>query len=232
MSSKNKLDRHYYLAFCINVVGTLLAITFALLIAHSNAYLYTWLASLWFIVLFSYELKTYHHYLVTQWQAFKQHWIANLSLAVLTTIIAMGLIYVSRQLFFNQFIPQPPLPELSPSVETIPGMLTALYAGVINLIVAIFEEIAYRHDLFYRYRSSKGLTIFLLIITNLGFGWSHYYNFGGSFLATTPYAFAGIIFSIVYLWRRNLWIPIIAHLIFNAQSFIGAVLLLIFHLIH
>lgn len=45
-----------------------------------------------------------------------------------------------------------------------------------------------------------------------------------------PYAFAGMIFALLYLWRKNIWLPIFAHVLFNAQSLIGALVLLCFKL--
>lgn len=62
--------------------------------------------------------------------------------------------------------------------------------------------------------------------TSALFGAIHYYNFG-SFVGTIPYMAAGILFNLVYLWRRNLWHVILMHLLNNFVLTFGALVLLV-----
>ncbi|ETA73535.1 CPBP family intramembrane metalloprotease [Ligilactobacillus equi] len=229
MEFSKRLDRQFFWAVLVNVIGTLLAVTLARKLAGNNGYLYALIGSLWFIALFTYEVTKYKTYLQKQWREFKQHIWLNLLLSFVTVVIVMLVVVVARK-FFNQFLPAHPLKEIMPPITTLSGILANCYTGLVSVMIAVFEEIAFRHDMLYKYKDSRGLFCILFVVTNLLFAMSHYYNFGGSFLATGPYALAGMIFTLLYMWRKNIWLPILAHFLFNAQSLIGAVALLIFKL--
>lgn len=95
-----------------------------------------------------------------------------------------------------------------------------------NLIIAVIEEMAYRKNGMYDFKSNKAFLITMLFISSILFGFSHYYNFEGSFLATGPYIIAGFILGISYLVSKNVWVPIISHLIFNSTNILSVLFLI------
>lgn len=227
--TKFSIFKPYLAAVMINVIGTLLFLTVIRAVTGENAFVYTYLGSGWFIALFGYEIYKYHAYLKDQWQDFKKKKWTNILISLMSVLILIIVVTFSRK-YFNQFIPANGPKELIIPINGFFGIFTNLYAAIINLMVAIFEEIAFRHDMWYRYRKHKFVFGILFIITNLLFGFSHYYNFNGSFVATIPYAFAGMILSLLYLWRRNIWLPIFTHFIFNFPAIIGVISIIIISL--
>ncbi|MCF6514909.1 CPBP family intramembrane metalloprotease [Lactobacillus sp. S2-2] len=71
----------------------------------------------------------------------------------------------------------------------------------------------------------------MLIVSSLLFGFSHFYNYNGSFIATIPYGLAGLVLAISYLLTNKFFVPTIAHIIFNSTSLISSIFLLIVYLI-
>lgn len=216
--TKISIFKSYLTAVLFNVIGTLLFLTVIRAVTGENAFIYSYLGSGWFIALFGYEIYKYHAYLKEQWQDFKKKKWTNILISLVSVLILIVVVTFSRK-YFNQFIPANGPKELIIPINGFFGIFTNLYAAIINLMVAIFEEIAFRHDMWYRYRKHKFV-----------FGFSHYYNFNGSFVATIPYAFAGMILSLLYLWRRNIWLPIFTHFIFNFPAIIGVISIIIISL--
>ncbi|MFT9389546.1 MAG: CPBP family intramembrane glutamic endopeptidase, partial [Leuconostoc sp.] len=112
------------------------------------------------------------------------------------------------------------------------GIIMSLVTGLMNIGIAVFEELSYRHDLFYRYKSEPRMIVLaLLVLSSLLFGFSHFYNFNGSLLGTLLYAVAGLFFGCIYLVTENIWIPILVHVLFKSVSLISAIFLLLFKII-
>ncbi|UUV98851.1 CPBP family intramembrane glutamic endopeptidase [Vagococcus luciliae] len=211
-------------------IGTLLILTVSRMIAGTNGYVYFLFPLIWFMGLFFREIKTKKVMLSNQWTEFKQTKWRNILFIILTLVIVSVVIQVTRP-FFNQFIPKNPAHGYDYSIDTALGLLFSLLAGLLDLVVAFVEEVTYRYEGMYVYKSNKGLLAVMLIVSSLLFGFSHYYNFGGSFIATIPYACAGLVFGVFYLLTKNIWVPIIAHLLFNSTAVLSSLFLIIVKMI-
>ncbi|WP_432707746.1 CPBP family glutamic-type intramembrane protease [Leuconostoc citreum] len=104
-----------------------------------------------------------------------------------------------------------------------------LLVGLISVIIAFFEEVAYRYELFYKFKNKSIITfISLLLLSSFLFGASHIYNFNGSILGTLSYASAGLILGLFYIISKNIWVPIIIHVFFNSVALIAPIFILLF----
>lgn len=209
-------------------IMTMLILTFARHLANDSWLIYTVIGGGWFILLFSLDILNEKSFLKDQWLNFKQQKWKNIGLIILTLVLVVITIQTTRP-FFNRFIPVNDITGYAESPNTLSGILFNIVDGILALIVAFVEEIAYRYKGIYSYKKNKIMMGTMLIVSNVLFGFSHYYSFGGSFLATSPYIIAGFIMSITYLISRNIWVPLWSHLIFNSMALISSILLLIFY---
>lgn len=218
------------LSVIIIFIGTLLVISGSRAISGDNGYLYLLLPSIWFLGIFVREISTKKNILAQDWKLFKKKKWINILYIIITLVLVSVVIQVTRP-FFNQFIPSNPAKGYDYSIDTALGLLFTFLSGLLDLVVAFVEEITYRYEGMYAYKSNKGLMMIMLIVSSVLFGFSHYYNFGGSFIATMPYAFAGLVFGLAYIATKNIWIPVIAHLLFNSTAVLSSVFLIIVKII-
>ena len=112
------------------------------------------------------------------------------------------------------------------------GLVMSFFISIGDLIAAFVEELAYRYESMYTFRTKgKLVTGIMVIVSSLLFGFSHYYNFNGSFVATMPYVFAGLVLALGYLKTKNFWVPALAHLLFNSIALLSTIFLLIVFII-
>ncbi|MGX2946946.1 CPBP family intramembrane glutamic endopeptidase [Enterococcus alishanensis] len=208
-------------------LGTLLILTIARNIAGSNPYIYFLFPTIWFLLLFIRDVQTKRDILLKDWRAFKSKKWVNSFLVLIIVLLLFLIIQLSRP-FFNQFIPEKNIEAYNFSVDTIAGLFFTFLAGMLNLLVAFIEEITYRYEGLYTYRSDKKKAVLMLIISSILFGFSHYYNFNASFLASGPYVLAGLVLGITYLVTKNIWVPILAHMLFNSTDVISSIFLIVF----
>lgn len=211
-------------------IGTLLVITVSRMIAGTNGYIYFILPLVWFMGLFFRDISTKKEMLSHDWQLFKKKKWVNIVYVIITLVLISVVIQLTRP-FFNQFIPSHPAKGYDYSIETAMGLLFSVLSGLLDLVVAFVEEVTYRYEGMYVYKSNKALLVVMLLISSLLFGFSHYYNFGGSFMASIPYACAGLVFGLSYLITKNIWVPVIAHLLFNSTAVLSSLFLVIVKLI-
>ncbi|MGX4685497.1 CPBP family intramembrane glutamic endopeptidase [Vagococcus sp. JNUCC 83] len=218
------------LSVIIIFIGTLLVITLSRAVAGTNGYMYFVLPTVWFVGLFFRDIKTKKEMLSNQWGDFKKTKWRHMLYVIITLFLASIAIQITRPIF-NQFIPTNPVHSYDYDIDTSLGLLFSVLGGIVDLVVAFVEEVTYRYEGMYVYKYNKLLLVIMLILSSLLFGFSHYYNFGGSFLASIPYAFAGLVFGLMYLWTKNIWVPIMAHLLFNSTAVLSSLFLVIVKLI-
>ncbi len=115
----------------------------------------------------------------------------------------------------------------SPSTP-LPSFLTAkdvpqfLIAGLLVVVVALAEETIFRGYLILRLRAVTGSPFAAVLLSAAIFSLGHGYE--GSAGVITVGAM-GLVFALVYLWRRSLVAPIVMHFL---QDFVGIVLLPLF----
>jgi membrane protease YdiL (CAAX protease family) len=106
-----------------------------------------------------------------------------------------------------------------PSVEATGGTNETMLGIILVCIVAFSEETIFRGYLIHRFSgifSSKSLVILLsAFIFSLGHGYE-----GTAGVVTV--GFIGLVFAVVYVWRRSLVAPMVMHFL---HDFIGIVLL-------
>jgi len=227
---KENTTKKSLLSVVIIFIGTLLILTLSRMISGTNSYIYFFLPAVWFIGLFLRDINTKREMLSHQWVSFKNRKWRYL-LCIVITLILVSIIIQGTRPFFNQFIPKKSAYSYDYNIETFLGLLFSVLAGIVDLIVAFVEEVTYRYEGMYVYKSNKIVLFVMLIFSSILFGFSHYYNFGGSFIATMPYALAGLVFGVMYLWTKNIWVPIIAHLIFNSTAILSSLFLVIVKII-
>ncbi|MBX8456264.1 CPBP family intramembrane glutamic endopeptidase [Apilactobacillus kunkeei] len=209
--------------------GSLLWVTLATFLANGNAYLYFMLMLFWFLGILVIEIKHNKVLLSHDWQLLQNNKIKNIMLIIIGFVILQIVVSLSGS-FFRQFISEKNyFPTYSFAIDTWLGIFMNFFSGVISLIIAFFEEIAYRYELFYKFKNKGNITsIALLIMSSVLFGLSHIYNFNGSVLGTLSYAAAGLILGLFYIISKNIWVPIIIHGLFNSVALIAPIVILIF----
>jgi membrane protease YdiL (CAAX protease family) len=110
----------------------------------------------------------------------------------------------------------PPSPQ--PASLTASGPAQYILAFVLVVIVAVAEETMFRGYLILRFRAFSGMGV-AAILSAFVFSLGHGYE-GTSGVITV--GVMGLIFAIVYLWRKSLVAPMVMHF---SQDFIGIVLL-------
>ncbi len=227
----SKYDFRFFKAILIYFVMTLIVLTIDMKIAGNNTYIYMGILSIWFIGILAYEIKGHHNFLSEQWHQFKLNKFKNIGIIILFYIILQVVVSLAGS-YFNNFAPaKSPYPSYSFPIDTWTGLTLSLLVGFVNLGVAFVEEIAYRHEMMYRFKNNKLLMLVSIIISSLLFGFSHYYNFSGSLIASLSYAIAGIVLSFAYITSKNIWIPIFTHILFNFISVFSVIVLIIFKII-
>lgn len=227
---KENTMKKSFISVIVIFIGTLIMLTISRSLAGTNGYVYFVLPLVWFVALFVREINTKKSMLSNQWTEFKQKKWRNIVYIIVTLVLVSLVIQVTRPIF-NEFIPKDGAHGYEYDIETAMGLLFSVLAGALDLVVAFVEEVTYRYEGMYVYKSNKPLLVVMLIVSSLLFGFSHYYNFGGSFIASIPYALAGLVFGLMYLLSKNIWVPVIAHLLFNSTAILSSLFLVIVKLI-
>lgn len=106
----------------------------------------------------------------------------------------------------------------APSFLQFQGQFDLMLAVGLVIIVAICEETMFRGYLYLRLRNVTGSPLAALLLASAIFALGHGYE-GSLGMATV--GFMGLIFNVVYLWRKSLVAPMVMHFL---QDFIGIVL--------
>jgi membrane protease YdiL (CAAX protease family) len=109
--------------------------------------------------------------------------------------------------------------EPGPSFFKIGGQWELVLAVAMVVVVAISEETIFRGYLMLRLRTVTGSTAAAVLLSAVIFALGHGYE-GPLGVATV--GVMGLVFSLIYLWRKSLVAPIVLHFL---QNFIAIVLL-------
>ncbi len=108
----------------------------------------------------------------------------------------------------------------------VPLVLT-LMVSLVPLVSSVTEEIVFRYLLMFKH-SGRTLRWVLWALSSVAFGLIHFEALG-SLTAAVPYIFAGAAFGVLYLWKRNIWYNIFAHMLFNginvAMALLGTIMM-------
>jgi membrane protease YdiL (CAAX protease family) len=106
-----------------------------------------------------------------------------------------------------------------PSSLTATGPAQLLLAFVLVVIVALSEETIFRGYLILRFKAITASSAVAVVLSAFVFSLGHGYE-GTAGVVTV--GTMGLVFALVYLWRKSLVAPIVMHFL---QDFIGIVLL-------
>lgn len=112
-------------------------------------------------------------------------------------------------------VPEPP--TTVPEILRVEGPGEVALAVVLVVVVAFSEEILFRGYLLLRLRPITGSTTAAVLLSSFVFALGHGYQGVTGVIAVGA---LGVIFALVYLWRRSLVAPIVMHFL---QNFVGLV---------
>jgi len=88
------------------------------------------------------------------------------------------------------------------------GLYEPVLALILVIVVAIAEETIFRGYLILRFRGISGNVAIAVVLSSVIFAIGHGYE-GGAGVITV--GFMGLIFALIYVWRKSLVAPIILH---------------------
>lgn len=137
---------------------------------------------------------------------------------VLTGIAAGVLVVVVLALMYLYVLPALHLSDHIASTRNAAELMsTPLWWRVISSVRAgVSEEVLFRGYAMERIEALSGSRIVAVLVSCGIFTIDHVWAWGWSHLSIV--ALGGLLFSLLYLWRRNLWVNIIAHFIVDAVS--------------
>lgn len=160
--------------------------------------------------------------LKSSWQLYKEKLFKNFMWSVLFAAIFGVIQQVGRGLV------QPASIDGNLFTTTV---LPTLIGAAIPMMAPFAEELVFRHILFFKWTTSKMMTILMLFVSSILFGLAHFNNFQGQLIYTLPLMVGGFAFALFYYWKKNIWFSLMAHFIYNTTfSFIPAVIVLLFQL--
>ena len=153
--------------------------------------------------------------LSSQWQKFQNNLMKNFFI-IIFSVIFMNLLLKLIKIPLDALII-----NSANSIGAMPTILILL-TSTISLTVPFVEEIVFRHFLFYNIKS-KNIKWVMFFVSAIIFGLLHYSEVGSDLIKTIPYMFIGIFLSLSYYYTKNIWIPILIHLLYNLITVIYAI---------
>jgi membrane protease YdiL (CAAX protease family) len=111
------------------------------------------------------------------------------------------------------------MPEAAPSFLVPTGTEQYVLAFVLLIVIAVSEEVMFRGYLIRRFESLTGNSVSALIIAAFLFSLGHAYQMSGGVIGV---GLLGIVFGVIFLWRKSLLAPMTMHFL---QNFVGIILL-------
>ena len=108
--------------------------------------------------------------------------------------------------------------EPAPSYFHVGGHWELALAVILVIVVAVSEETIFRGYLIRRLNTATGNLAAAVVLSSVVFALGHGYE--GS-LGVITVGLMGLIFSLIYLWRQSLVVPIVLHFL---QDFVAIVL--------
>jgi membrane protease YdiL (CAAX protease family) len=108
-------------------------------------------------------------------------------------------------------------PARQPSFLAVTGLREVALSLAIVTVVAIVEETIFRGYLMLRFEAVSGSRTAAVIFSSLFFSLGHGYE--GTAGAITVFLL-GVIFALIYLWRRSLIAPIVIHFLTDFTSIV------------
>lgn len=135
-------------------------------------------------------------------------------LGISMNLFATGSLFLVNQFInVNDLIPKEIADALNPASKNI-----FVFFIAVAIIIPVFEEIFFRGILFRELKKGMPFVV-ALVIQSILFGLLH-----GNIVQFCTTIIYGIIFGLVYTWRKSIWAPIIVHLTLNSMTFVSGYL--------
>ncbi|GEK07191.1 CPBP family intramembrane glutamic endopeptidase [Schleiferilactobacillus harbinensis] len=153
------------------------------------------------------------------WTAFRTHLWRRLILLLLLSI-GIKIVVAIIMLILALASPLKSSPTTTTNIAPIAMNTKALFFALTPFLLAapFYEEIFYRHVLYYQWRARRGWGVIMLFISSVLFGLAHWSNVGGHALLTVPFMLLGLSFALIYRRQQNIWYNIITHFMYNAST--------------
>ena len=171
----------------------------------------------------------YRPLLAQHWRIFRTRFWRNAAFVVAGAIAMQIVVSAVRAVVPNPAQPDDGAEALLDPATAAGGELALLFSLALGpLAIVMVEEAVFRHTLLVKLPlwGSKALAVAGVLLNGAIFGAIHYQNFG-SLQGTVPFMVVGVLFNLVYLWKRNLWHVILMHLVNNFVLTYGALILVV-----
>ena len=174
-------------------------------------------------------LWLYRAVLVDHWAKFREHLWRNIGVVVGCAILLQVVISAVQLLLPRRAASGVDTPPLIDPVTAQGWDIAILFVVALGpLAIVMVEEAVFRHTLLVKlpWWRNRATAVIGILLNGALFGAIHFNNFG-SLLGTVPYMVVGVLMNLLYLWRRNLWLVMLIHLVNNAVLTIGGLTLLL-----
>jgi membrane protease YdiL (CAAX protease family) len=110
-------------------------------------------------------------------------------------------------------------PEAPPSFLTPSNTAQMLQILVLLIVIVVVEEVIFRGYIIKRLRALTNSTVAAVLLSAVIFAFGHGYQGTGAIFAV---GMLGLVFALIYVWRKSLLAPMVLHFM---QNFIGLILL-------
>jgi membrane protease YdiL (CAAX protease family) len=108
-------------------------------------------------------------------------------------------------------------PTKLPSFLVATGSAKIFLACILVIVVAVVEETIFRGYLILRFKAVTGRTVIAVLLSSAIFALGHGYEGAAGMISIF---FLGIIFAVVYLWRKSLVAAMVMHFLIDFSSII------------
>jgi membrane protease YdiL (CAAX protease family) len=139
--------------------------------------------------------------------------VMDIVLAVIAGVLLVGGIIVIYGVLF-------PLLHLKVNAQEMHTLYSTPYWYRLILVTraAVAEELLFRGYPIPRLRELSGSVVLAAVVSWAAFTYAHLASWGAAQLIVAGYG--GVILTILYLWRRNLWANMLAHWIADGAGFL------------
>jgi membrane protease YdiL (CAAX protease family) len=108
-------------------------------------------------------------------------------------------------------------PRTEPAVTPHHALGDVVLAVVLVVVVAVAEETIFRGYLILRFTEVLRSRNWAVVLSSVAFAIGHGYEGGAAVLTV---GLTGLVFAIVYLWRRSLVAPVVMHLVLDLVAIV------------
>ncbi|HEY3637158.1 MAG TPA: CPBP family intramembrane glutamic endopeptidase [Rhizomicrobium sp.] len=144
---------------------------------------------------------------------FRRPGVFDIMLAVLAGLLMVGGIMVIYFVLFPMLHLQVNEAEIGTLMQT-----PFWYRVLLVTRAAVAEELLFRGYPIERLIELTGSRVFAAVVTCVAFTYAHLAGWGAPQLIVAGYG--GVVLTILYLWRRNLWANMLAHWIADGAGFL------------